>query len=126
MKYSVADIILIAVIFTSIDSTYLLAMKDYFNNQIKVVQGSVIKLNIYSAIACYIALVFGIYYFIIKEERSILDAFILGIVIYAVYETTTLALLKDWSVKTAIIDTLWGGILFSVTTYIIYKLKGII
>ena len=94
-----------------------------FNKQIIAVQGSPVVFNAYATILCYIALIFGIYYFIIREKKSILDAFLLGIVIYAVYETTTLALLKNWAYKTAIIDTMWGGTLFALTTFIVYKLN---
>jgi len=39
-----------------------------------------------------------------------------------VYETTTYSVFKKWSPILMIIDTLWGGILFSVTTIITYKL----
>ena len=63
-------------------------------------------------------------YFILKQRRSVMDAFILGIVIYGVYETTTYALLKKWSIQTVMIDTLWGGILFGLTTYLTYKLRS--
>lgn len=112
------------IIFILLDSIYLFSMKDYFNNQIKIIQGNKIKMKIYPAIICYIALVFGLYYFIISKKRSIMDAFILGIVIYSVYETTNLALFDKWSIKTALIDTLWGGILFSLTTFAIYKIKN--
>jgi uncharacterized membrane protein len=54
------------------------------------------------------------------------DAFLLGIVIYGVYETTNYALFKDWSILTVIIDTLWGGTLFAITTYIVNLLRGIV
>jgi len=94
-----------------------------FNKQIIAVQGSPVVFNMYAAIPCYIALVFGIYYFIIREKKSILDAFLLGMVIYAVFETTNLALFKNWAWKTAIIDTIWGGTLFALTTFIVYNLK---
>ena len=36
-----------------------------------------------------------------------------------------LALFKNWSVFTVIIDTLWGTVLFGLTTAIVYKLKNI-
>jgi uncharacterized membrane protein len=94
-------------------------MKGYFDRQIKLVQGSPIKMNLLGAALCYILLIIGINYFIIKPRKSISDAFLLGIIIYGVYETTTYALLKDWSILTVIIDTLWGGILFAATTYIV-------
>jgi uncharacterized membrane protein len=113
-----------SIIFILLDSIYLYFMSSYFNNQIKIVQGSTIKLNMVAAILCYISLIFGLYYFILKDKRSIVDAFLLGLVIYSVYDLTTLALLKNWFVTTAIIDSLWGGILFALTTTFVYKLSN--
>jgi uncharacterized membrane protein len=63
-------------------------------------------------------LILGLYYFILKENKSLKDAFLLGIFVYGVYELVTITLLKDWKWKTVIIDTLWGGILFTTTVYI--------
>jgi uncharacterized membrane protein len=100
-------------------------MKNYFDNQIQKIQGTKITLNLFGALICYILLILGLNYFIIKQHKSISDAFLLGIVIYGVYETTNLALLKNWSLLTVFLDTLWGGILFALTTAIIYKLKTI-
>ena len=122
-KFSMYEILLISIILVVVDSTYLYSMKNFFNNQIKLVQGTDIQINIYAAILCYIALVYGLYYFIIKDKRPLIDAFIFGIVIYAVYELTTMALLKNWSWKTVALDTLWGGILFTITTYLVYAIK---
>jgi uncharacterized membrane protein len=76
-------------------------------------------MNFLGAIICYIFLIFGINYFIIKPKRSIQDAFLLGLVIYGVFETTNITLFSKWSWLTVIIDTLWGGILFALTAYII-------
>ena len=112
-----------AIIFVVIDFIYLNVMKGYFNNQIKKVQGSAIQMNYLGAALCYVLLIIGINYFIIKPRRSTSDAFLLGIIIYGVYETTNLALLKDWSILTVIIDTLWGGLLFAATTYIVNLLR---
>jgi uncharacterized membrane protein len=111
------------IVFLSLDFAFLYSMSSMFNKQIIAVQGSPVVFDMYAAALCYIALIFGIYYFIIREKKSILEAFLLGIVIYAVYETTTLALLKKWTYKTAIIDTTWGGILFALTTFIVYALE---
>lgn len=112
-----------AIIFISIDFIYLNVIKGYFNNQIQSVQGSAPKMNYLGAAICYILLIAGINYFIIKPRKSVSDAFLLGIVIYGVYETTNLALLKNWSILTVIIDTLWGGLLFAATTYIVNLLR---
>jgi uncharacterized membrane protein len=115
-------LIIIAIIFVIIDSIYLALMSNYFQKQIKTIQGSNIKFKITGAVLCYVILVFGLYHFIIKPKRSILEAFILGIVIYGVYETTNFAIFDKWNYLTVLLDTLWGGVLFASTTYIIGKI----
>lgn len=112
------------VVFVTLDSIYLTSMKGYFDNQVKLIQGSVIKMNIVPAVLCYISLVFGVYYFIIRERRSLLDAFLLGLVIYTVYEFTNWALFTNWKPLTVVIDSLWGATLFTLTTAIIYSIYG--
>lgn len=107
-----------ALIFVIIDSFYLQLMKNYFQNQIKIVQNSPMKINIIGILSCYIFLILGLNYFIIKQNRSINDAFLFGLVIYGVFETTNYAIFKNWSIVSVIIDTLWGGILFAFTTYL--------
>jgi uncharacterized membrane protein len=112
-----------AIVFVVIDSIYLNLISNYFSNQVKAVQGSPIKMNILATLLCYIFLIFGINYFIIKPNRSIQDAFLLGLVIYGVFETTNMALFAKWSWLTVIMDTLWGGILFALTTYIVNLIR---
>jgi uncharacterized membrane protein len=112
-----------SIIFISIDFIYLNVMKNYFNNQVQRIQGSPIKINYLGTALCYIFLIIGINYFIIKPHKSVSDAFLLGIIIYGVYETTSYALLKNWSIITVIIDTLWGGLLFATTTYLVNLLR---
>jgi len=123
MKINIGTLLLTIFIFVSLDFAFLYSMRSVFIKQIIAVQGSPVVMNIYAAIICYIFLIFGIYYFIIREKKSVSDAFLLGLTIYAVYETTTLTLLKNWSYKTAIVDTLWGGVLFALTTYFVYVLQ---
>ncbi len=116
--------LLSAVIFITIDFMYLQSVKGYFQKQVQSVQGSAMQVNYLGAALCYVFLIAGINYFIIKPNRSVKDAFLLGLVIYGVYETTNYALFKNWSIITVIIDTLWGGILFAITTYIVNMLRG--
>lgn len=112
-----------AIILISIDFVYLNIIKDYFNNQVKMVQGSPMSINYLGAAICYILLIVGINYFIIKPRKSVSDAFLLGIIIYGVFETTNYALFKKWSILTVIIDTFWGGLLFAATTYVVNLLR---
>jgi len=115
--------LLTAIIFVVLDGLYLNLIKDYFNKQIKAIQGSDIKINIIATGITYVFLIFGINYFIIQKNRSVKDAALLGLVIYAVYEFTNLSLFKNWSYLTAFIDTLWGAVLFGLTTGIVYKIR---
>jgi uncharacterized membrane protein len=114
-------LLITAIVFVIIDGIFLSMMKPYFENQVKLVQGSGLKANITATILCYVFLIFGIYYFIIQPNKSVQDAFLFGIVIYAVYETTSRALLTKWKWSTVFIDTLWGGILFALTAWIMKK-----
>jgi uncharacterized membrane protein len=108
-----------AIIFISIDFFYLNLMKKYFNKQIQDIQGTSIKINFLATFICYIFLITGLNYFIIKPKRSVSDAFLFGIIIYGVFETTNWALFNNWSPLNVILDTLWGGILFALTAKII-------
>jgi uncharacterized membrane protein len=115
-------LLLTAIIFVIIDGIYLSFIKPYFNQQIKLVQGTDIKMDLTATLLVYVFLIFGIYYFIIQPNKSVKDAFLLGLVIYSVYELTNRALLTKWKWSTVFIDTLWGAILFASTTWIIKKL----
>jgi uncharacterized membrane protein len=112
-------LLLSAIILVSLDYIYLGLIKDYFGKQVQSVQGSPLQINYLGALLCYIFLIIGLNYFIIKPKRSVQDAFLLGLIIYSVFETTNLALFKNWSIFTVLIDSLWGGILFALTTYIV-------
>ena len=115
-----------AIVFITIDFIYLNVMKGYLNKQIEDIQGSKIEMNFLGVGLCYIFLIYGLNYFIIKPRKSVNEAFLLGLVIYGVYETTNYATFKKWSIITLIMDTLWGGLLFASTTYIINLLRGVV
>ena len=86
-----------------IDSIYLTYVGNYFNNQIQSIQNSPLKLNFIGALIAYVFLIFGLNFFIIQRRESWFHAFLLGIVIYGVYEGTNYAILKNWSLYTVIL-----------------------
>ena len=95
-------------------------------DQIVSVQKFAANIKIHAAIACYILLFIGLYNFVLKMRRPPLDAFVLGIVIYGVFETTNHAIFKNWKNSTVFIDTLWGGVLLGLTTFLTYKLDRLL
>jgi uncharacterized membrane protein len=42
--------------------------------------------------------------------QSNLDALILGLLSYGIYNATNLATIREWTLSTFVIDTVWGGI----------------
>jgi uncharacterized membrane protein len=121
--YLLWKILLVSILFILTDSIYLFSSKAYFQDQVFLVQKSGIELRIVPTILCYVALIFGLWYFILREKKSWKEAFLFGIVIYSVYETTNYATLKAWKPQTVIMDTLWGGILFALVTKAVYLLN---
>ena len=141
---SMTDLLVLSVIILALDAVFLTLAKDIFARQVMLVQGTAMKVNIPSAAVCYVLIVVGLYYFVLRhiivpnatsaaasiQTMRIGDgmkaAFFLGILVYGVYETTTLAILRNWSPMTALIDTTWGGTLFALSAYIFYKYKTMV
>ena len=80
-------------------------------------------MDIIAAIICYLFLFIILYYFIISKNKSLREAFLLGFLVYGVYELTTKSLLKNWRWSTVFVDTTWGGVLFLLTTLVTYRLR---
>lgn len=103
-----------------LDAVYLTTTGSYYNAIVKSIQGSAIEARYLSAFFCYVFLSLGLYYFILRHKRPPFDAFVLGLVIYGVFETTNHTIFKKWTLGAVAIDTLWGGILFYLTTRFVY------
>jgi uncharacterized membrane protein len=117
------NLIITGIVLLLLDSIYLTTFGGFFNNLVQSIQGTKIKFKFTGAILCYLLIIYGLNYFIIDKQKSIKDAFILGIFVYGVYETTSYTILDKWNMKAVTLDTLWGGILFALTTKIVYSIK---
>lgn len=109
-----------ALILLALDFIYLSANKSTFESQVVLIQRVVMQIKFWPALICYALLIFALNYFILRSHRPIGDAFLLGLVIYGVYDSTNMAIFKKWDWKIALMDGLWGGILFALTTAIVY------
>lgn len=108
------------IIFTVLDIAFISMNMDSFQKQFVEIQGTDSNPKISGAILAYILLFFGLYWFILREHRSAVDAAILGGVINGVYETTNYTFFKKWQVITVIKDTIWGAVLWGLTTWTTY------
>ena len=115
-------LLLLPIIILLLDSIYLTLIGPSFSKMVLGIQKSPLKLNIVSAAFTYLLVIVQLYYFIISRNRSLLDAFLLGMTTYGIFDFTSISVLKGYSSKLGVIDMLWGGILYMVTTYILKKI----
>lgn len=114
-------------IFFAMDMLWLgVIAKNFYKNQI----GHLLKsdVNWLAAISFYLLFVAGLVVFVITpaiEKQSWMHALLFGaffgLVTYATYDLTNLAVAKDWPVLVTVIDLAWGAILaasVSVLTYL--------
>ena len=115
------EIIISSISLLILDGAYISLNQSAFENQVASVQRVILQVKPLGAIICYFFLIFGLNYFIISKKRSLIDAFLFGLIIYAVYDSTNYALFKQWKPLLAIMDAVWGGTLFALTTFITYS-----
>lgn len=113
------QLLLTCLILPLIDYIYLSLVSAKFNKQISMIQNKPLQLKIYPAIICYLSIIFSIYHFVILKGIKIQDAFLLGLTTYSIFDLTNKAIFDKWSWEIVIIDSLWGGILYSLTMYIV-------
>ena len=108
-----------------LDFIYISSHSNYFKIVYKSIQNSKLKVKYDGGVLAYFFLVLAVNYFILKDNnKDLKDSFILGLCIYAIYETTNYATFDKWPIYMLIVDSIWGGILFTLTTYLTRKIKS--
>lgn len=65
----------------------------------------------------YLLYIFGIVYFVLQQgdlssaTQVFMRGALLGVLMYATYDLTNQATIKDWSVIVTVVDIIWGGVL---------------
>lgn len=113
-------------VFLAIDMLWLgLIAKRFYSAQI----GALMKTNVNwaSAIIFYLIFIVGLVVFVITpalEKNSwthaLLFGALFGLVCYATYDLTNLAVAKDWPLLVTLVDLVWGAILASSVSAITY------
>ena len=109
---------LFLLVLLALDFVYLYSTRKFTAGMIRRIQGSDAIVRFPSAIFTYACIAAVLYVFILREKRTPLEAFVLGFTTYGIYEGTNYTFFKDWSLSLVVMDTLWGGILFALTTWI--------
>lgn len=105
---SLQQLMVAMVVFVLIDSVWLLTAGQYALAMTQRIQGSIVVMNLAAAFVVYIALGYLVY-----QVKSVQEAGLLGAAVYAVYDFTSLAILKKYEWTMAVADTVWGSVLFA-------------
>ena len=112
-------------IFLVMDFVYLSLMTTHFKKLVRNIQNSELNLRLFPTAMVYIYILSAWYYFIYEpkvhmtKKESVINSFVLGFLTYGIYDFTNMAIFDKWDLKTAIIDNIWGGVLFSVPTFLV-------
>lgn len=95
-----------AAILFAIDIPWLYAISGWAGSVVRGIQGSTLEFQLWPAIPVYLALGY-----ILQYAKTASEAFAIGMATYAVYDFTNLATFKNYPLRFAVADTVWGGIL---------------
>lgn len=112
------ELLKIFIILILLDAVYLYFTKNMFGEMVVRIQRVAMQLRLWSGAVVYVFLSIILYWFILKDRRPVWEATLLGLATYGVYDFTNHAILKNYDLKIAIMDTLWGATLFTLTTLI--------
>ncbi len=121
-------------VFFAIDMVWLgLVAKNFYRNQIGFLLKS--DFNWAAAIAFYILFIGGLVLFVIMPavekdswKHALLFGALFGLITYATFDLTSLAMFKDWPIQVTIVDLIWGTVLaasVSTATYFIASKLGL-
>lgn len=121
-------------VFFAIDMVWLgLIAKDFYRAQIGTLMKS--DVNWAAAIVFYLIFIAGLVVFVITPAvekgswtHGLLFGALFGLVCYATYDLTNLAVAKDWPLLVTIVDLAWGAVLaasVSTATYFIASKIGL-
>lgn len=122
----IKEFLVVLIILFIIDLPFLnYFMSKKWGIMVQNIQHQPMKINFKSAFVTYLLMAFAIVFYVlpyISEENlfkeSILIGGFLGLIIYGIFDLTNLSIIQNYDVNIAILDILWGALLFAITTYI--------
>ena len=110
----------VAVVMLVLDFAWIYTVAgNAFSAVVENIQGSAMKVRPLGAVVAYAAMIILFSKFITKETSG-LDAFLLGFLAYAIFDGTNYALFDKYDMKTAVVDAVYGGSLFWLTSKIVF------
>jgi uncharacterized membrane protein len=126
----VIQIVLCIIASIIVDLPYLYLNLDLFKKTTFKISGKGYPSNrIYSALLVYVAIACGLIVFVlpkidttktltIRIQDSLIYGGLFGLVSYGIFDFTTHFMFESWSIYIALMDTIWGGLLCSIVSFI--------
>ncbi len=126
IKTYIVSLIVIGIIDVPVISQ---VMSPMWKKMIEDIQVTPFTVKTYAAFVAYLLLALGLSMFSLPKIRkehifrdSVVYGGLLGIIIYGVFDFTNLAIIQKYNLKIALIDMVWGGILFTLSSYLAKKI----
>ena len=110
------NFLFIILLFVAVDSIWLISGSSLSSRMVQDIQGSPITIRFLPAVIVYVALAY-----LVSIPKTSKEAFLLGLSTYAIYDFTNYAILKNYSLQFALMDTIWGGILMTIVWNIVKR-----
>ena len=115
-------------LFVAIDMIWLLGLgRTYYVDEI----GGLLRAspNFTAALSFYLLYVFGMVYFAVSGAlhngnplQAMLQGAIFGLIAYATYDLTSLAVLNGFTTRIAVIDMVWGSVLTGAVSWLVTRI----
>lgn len=116
------------IIFTLLDFLWIITNFSRYNDLVSHISGEPITINYFGVVLTYIILFIGLLGFVLPHidnnnfkslaTSSIHYGGLFGFVIYGTYSFTNMSIFKKYNIFIAIMDTIWGTLLFILTALI--------
>ena len=100
----------------------LVSYKYVYQSQFKSINKEEFPLRIWSGLVVWFLMAITVSTYLSNVDTTHLNIFLygmlIGFLIYGIYNFTNYATIKNYTIKTTLIDTLWGTILFGIVSLI--------
>jgi uncharacterized membrane protein len=124
--------LLTIIVFIVVDVPYLYLNLDLYKKTTLAISGKGYTNRYYSALIVYIALAFGLLVLVIPRistskdtsiKQRVLESIMyggaFGVATYATFDFTMHFMFEKWDLGLSIMDSIWGGVLCSIVSFII-------
>ena len=120
-----------AVLMLVMDAIWLSINKPMYSRLVQGIQGSEMRVKMVPALIAYIIMYVGMIVLVIptilaSKDNSLTNvikvAGTFGFSVYGIFNATNMAIFKNYSAVTAVLDTLWGTLLYTFVAFVVVRM----